>query len=113
MTDNVDVNELARELRAATAYLELNVTTRAHHLAQVQIAAAEAIYEGRAAAIEEAWALDRQRKDDLLAEMRRQLKAADKSRSRMFEENKDLRNRVGQLEEPEFDRRRTDGPWKK
>ena len=101
---NVDVHELARELTAAIAALEVQVAIRAHEIAAPRVQAAEEIYEARAAALDQQHTIERNRSDDLIAEMRRQLNASDSTRTRLFEENKKLRARVSELEKAEFDR---------
>jgi hypothetical protein len=98
----IDVHELARELTAATAALEVQVAARAHELAAPRIEAAEAIYEARAAALEQQNAIERNRYRDLLAEMRRQYKASDNSRNRLFDEVRDLRRKVSEHEMAAF-----------
>lgn len=103
MTD-VDVHELARELTAAIAALEVQTACRAHELAAPRIAAAEAIYEARAAALEQQNQIERDRYEAVLAEARRQLTAMDNTNTRMFTELKELRPKVAKLEKDAFNR---------
>ena len=68
-----DVAELARDLRAASAAIDAHVEARAQEIAAQRIAAVVAVYEGREAAIEQAWAGQKERWDSLEAEFRRQI----------------------------------------
>lgn len=66
---------LAADLRAATANLSAWIEARAAELAAVDVERARAIADARCEAYEQAFAVERQRSGDLVAELRRQLDA--------------------------------------
>lgn len=72
------VDRLAADLAAASANLDAWVEARAGELAAARIADAEAIAAGRVAAIEQAWAAERRRHEDVMVEMRRIIGSLDR-----------------------------------
>ncbi len=89
-----DLEALADRLAATAASLDAHIERRAWELAEPQIRAVKASAEAQLAEARHEAAFQKQRDDDLIAELRRQLDAAVKTRDREFDELKRLRATV-------------------
>ena len=78
----MSAEQLAADLAAATANLTGWIEDRADELAADRIAAAEAIAAGRVAAIEQAWAAERERREAVIDLLRRHVAALDQFQQR-------------------------------
>ena len=93
-----DLDALADRLAATVADLQAYIEARANEIAGPLITATQEKATGQVAEVEHAAAFQKQRDDDLIAELRRQLDAAVKSRDREFDELKRLRATVRAIE---------------
>ncbi|MEU8378263.1 DNA translocase FtsK [Streptosporangium sp. NPDC048865] len=84
MTDTLTTHDLADSLRAATADLNAYIERRAQEIAAPRIAQAEADAAARIAELESTAAAERQRHEDLLAEMRRQFQVTERRHDQLW-----------------------------
>lgn len=113
MTVNVDafLDSVANRLAATAASLDAHIERRAWELAEPQIRAVKESAETQLAEARHEAAFQKQRDDDLIAELRRQIDAAVKSRDREFDELKRLRATVHRVRHQVRCWENEDGRW--
>uniref|UniRef100_UPI003F49185F DNA translocase FtsK n=1 Tax=Streptosporangium sp. CA-235898 TaxID=3240073 RepID=UPI003F49185F len=84
MTDTLTTHDLADSLRAVTADLDDYIERRAQEIVAPRIAQAESAAAARVAELESTAAAERQRHEDLLAEVRRQFAVIESKHDRLW-----------------------------
>jgi phage shock protein A len=95
---DLDLAALAASLNDTTLNLAEHIEQRAREIAEPQIHAAQFHAAGRIENVGREAAADRQRRDDLIAELRRQLDAQVKANERLHREVKETRGAVRRVE---------------
>lgn len=94
----IDIAPLVEKLAETAASLQAHIEARAREIAQPQIYAAQDAAASRIAGISHEAAMQKQRKDDLIKELRRQLAASVKNSERLNRENKAAREAIKRVE---------------